>query len=137
LEVEALDKGSWGNRLLVSVEDETEGLATHAQITDVVAATQIRLSTLTGVEAGTLIEFTDPGSGAVARVKVQATAPASNNLVTLDPPGLSAAEQGASLAAIVGGTPLVTGSREFKFTVRLRRQDDQAVPSRDEQVLST
>jgi len=132
IDVQAFDVGSWGNRLLISVEDEPGGLLARTQTVALAPPLQIRLASLTGVEAGTLLELTNPGSGASVLVKVRRT-DASNASVTLDAPGLDA----ATLTALgpIGG-PLNVRSREFRITVRLRRRPDPATPSRNTQIES-
>ncbi|SMF02937.1 hypothetical protein SAMN06265365_10646 [Tistlia consotensis] len=130
IDVEALDVGAWGNRLLVSVEDEASGLLARAQTVALNPPLQMRLTSLTGVEPGTLLELANPGTGASVLLKVRRT-DASNGSVTLDGPGLDA----AALAALgpIGG-PLEVRSREFRVTVWLRRRPDPAVPSRNDQI---
>lgn len=128
--VEALDVGNWGNRLLVSVADEVNSLLARAQTIVLNPPFQMRLTTLTGVEPGTLFEVSNPATGGSVLLKVRRTDP-SNGSVILDPPGLNA----AALAALgpIGG-PLEVRSREFLLTVRLRRRPDPAVPSRNGQI---
>ncbi|GGJ24148.1 phage tail sheath subtilisin-like domain-containing protein [Neoroseomonas lacus] len=133
LTVQALDVGAWGNRLLLSVEDEPTGLAASARTTLLTPPLQMRLTSLTGIEAGTLLRVTNPGSGNQVLLKVRSTN-TSNASVTLDGPGLDA----VALAALgpIGG-PLDIGSVEFRITVRLLRRPDAAVPSRNTQVIAT
>ncbi len=130
--VAALDVGAWGNRLAVSVEDEPNGLAAHVRTTMLNPPLQVRLTNLTGIEAGTLLDVTNPATGATVAVKVRRT-DVSNTSVTLDAPGLDATAM-AALGAI--GGPLEVRSREFRITVRLRRRPDPAVPSRNTQIQS-
>ncbi|MEX2631491.1 MAG: phage tail sheath subtilisin-like domain-containing protein [Tistlia sp.] len=132
IELEALDVGAWGNRLLVSVEDEPNGLLARAHTVALNPPLQVRLSSLTGVEPGTLLEVANPATGASVRLKARRTDP-SNGSVTLDAPGLDAATL-AALGAIAG--PLEVASREFRLVVRLRRRPDPAVPSRNNQILA-
>ncbi len=110
IEVEALDVGSWGNRLLISVEDEPSGLAARAQTVALTPPLQVRLTSLTGVEPGTLLEVTNGATGASVLLKARSIDP-SNASVTLDPPGLDA----GALAALgpIGG-PLDVRSLEFR-----------------------
>ena len=133
IDVQALDVGSWGNRLRITVQDDATGLLAHAQTVSITAPLQIRLNTLTGVERGTLLEVTNPATGASVLLKVRTTDPSTGN-ITLDPPGLDA----ATLAALgpIGG-PLAVRSREFSITVRLLRRPDPAVPSRNTQVIAS
>lgn len=126
IDVQALDAGSWGNRLRISVQDETPGLVTSTLAT-MVNATTIRLASASGVEAGTVLEITDP-TGAVLGdpVKVSSINRSAQNTITLAGTGLSAAQQ------VIGGG---VRSREFSITVQLLRQPDPNVPSRDSQVI--
>ena len=131
-EVEALDAGSWGNRLVVSVENEPRGLAA----TTIVAITpplQFRVASLTGVEPGSLLELINPDTGASLLVKARRI-DRSNGAVTLDTPGLTPARL-AALGPITD--PIVVRSREFRLTVRLRRRPDPAVPSRNTLILAS
>ena len=127
IDIQALDAGSWGNRLRISVQDETPGLVTSTLAT-MVNATTIRLASASGVEAGTVLEFTDPATGAVLGdpVKVSSINRSAQNTITLAGTGLSAAQQ------VIGAG---VRSREFSITVRLLRQPDPNVPSRDSQVI--
>lgn len=130
--VQALDVGEWGNRLLVSVENETPGLA-NTRITGLAPPLQFTVESLTGLEAGSLVELRNPAGGATAFLKVRRVDRASGT-VTLDPPGLTPAVL-ASLGAIVD--PLELRSREFRLTVHLRRRPDPAVPSRNNLILAS
>ncbi|MGK7865356.1 phage tail sheath subtilisin-like domain-containing protein [Falsiroseomonas sp. E2-1-a4] len=133
LEVQALDAGAWGNRLVLSAEDEPTGLAARARTTLLTPPLQMRVSSLTGIEAGTLLRVGNPGTGSQILLKVRRT-DASNASVVLDGPGLNAAAL-ASLGPI--GGPLDVASVEFRITVRLLRRPDPAVPSRNTQVIAT
>ncbi|MBV7266250.1 phage tail sheath subtilisin-like domain-containing protein [Erythrobacter ani] len=133
IDVEALDLGSWGDRLRLSVGDDPTGLLAQATTTMLSPPLEIRLSTLTGVSAGTLLELSNPDTGGSVLVKVRSTDP-SNGSVTLDTPGLDAAAQ-AALGPI--GGPLNVRSREFSITVELLRRPDPAVPSRNDQVIDS
>ncbi len=130
--VEALDVGGWGNRLLVSVEEEPAGLAATAT-TALAPPLQITVASLTGIEAGSLLEVTNPDTGASVMMKVRRTDRAAS-AVTLDGAGLDAAAM-AALGAIVN--PLVVRSREFRLSVQLRRRPDPAVPSRNNQIIGS
>jgi hypothetical protein len=132
IDVHALDAGAWGNRLLVSVEDEASGLASRAETVVINPPLDLRLTSLTGIDEGSLLELFNPATGGMALVKARRTDPSIAG-VTLDPPGLDA----AALAALgpIGG-PLAVRSREFRLTVRLRRRPDPAVPSRNTQVIA-
>ncbi|GAF48254.1 phage tail sheath subtilisin-like domain-containing protein [Rhodococcus wratislaviensis] len=125
--VEALDAGSWGNRLRISVTDDAPGLASRTTLKPMVNPTTIRLASRSGVQPGTVLEFSDPATGQVLGdpVKVRAVDRATGNIL-LAGTGLAPAQQ-------VVGT--VVRSREFTVTVSLLRQRDPATPSRDGQVV--
>jgi phage tail sheath protein FI len=131
-DIEALDVGSWGNRLTVSARREERGLA-QTRTAVLTAPSQFTVESLTGIEPGSLIELRNPAGGGTAQVKVMRI-DRSNNAVILDNPGLSA----AVLAALgpVGG-PLEVRSIEFSLTVNLRRRPDPAVPSRNTMILAS
>ena len=137
LAVTALDVGAWGNRLLVSVEAEDPGLVAGARVTGTSPPLGLALSTLTGVESGTVLELVDRATGAAIDrpLKVRRIDRGAANPVVLDAAwGLTAAHLGAIAAAT---EPLPVRSREFRLTVRLRRQDDPAVPSRADQIVDS
>ena len=129
-DVEALDAGIWGNRLRISVGDETPGLVSGTTLASIVNPTSIRLASASGVQPGTVLELFDPATGAAVGdpVKVSSINRASSFLITLAGTGLSVAQQVPNL---------VVRSREFKLTVTLLRQPDPSTPSRNEQVLDT
>ena len=134
IRVDALDVGAWGNRLLISTEDEANGLSTRTQATAVNAPLEIDVASLTGIEPGTLIELSNPApGGGTVFLKVRRVDRTSRK-VTFDAPGLDAAAL-ATLGAFV--LPLDVRSREFAITVRLRRRPDPAVPSRDSMIIAT
>jgi phage tail sheath protein FI len=130
IRVEALDVGAWGDRLLVSVEDESIGLSNRTETTAINDPLEIRVRSLTGIEAGTLLEVTSPSGGTVL-LKVRRI-DRTNRAVTFDPPALDAAAM-----ATLGAGPWQVRSREFALTVRLRRRPDPAVPSRDSMIIAS
>ena len=65
LDVTALDRGQWGNRLRISVEDEPGGLAANAAVVGLISAVELQLSTISGMQAGTIVEISHPVSGAL------------------------------------------------------------------------
>lgn len=136
IRVRALDRGAAGNRLQVSVEDELTGLVSGSELSSVAAPLELRLSTLTGAEAGTILELRNPNDGTVVGnpLKVRSVDRASNNLVVLDPPGLSPAQVGAHNAAILAGEPLAVASREFSISVWSLDRPHPAIPSRGNQL---
>lgn len=129
VDVEALDAGIWGNRLRISVEGESPGLVSNTTLATIVTPPNtIRLASAAGVQPGSVLEFFDVVTGASlgAPVKVTNINRQTQNTITLAAPGLAPAQQ------VVGA---VVRSREFKVTVRLLRQPDPSVPSRDSQVI--
>ena len=143
LTARALDAGAWGNRVLVSANSETTGLLARAEVTAATPSpgpgipSTLKLTTLTGVEAGTVLELRDADD--VAQVstllKVRSVDRAAGNLVVLDPPGLTAAHVAAFAAAAGLGRRLVARSREFRLDVLVLVQPSPAVPSRDTDIL--
>ena len=142
LEVRALDPGAWGNRLMVGCRDEAQGLVSNAQV---LAAnpppgpgmfSSLQLSSLTGVEPGTILEVLDPDGAAsnLPFLKVRRV-DRSNRLALLDPPGLQPAHMTAHNNAQLAGQSLRVRSREFSLVVMLRQRPDPAVPSRNDTLL--
>ena len=134
IQVQALDVGAWGNRLRISIEDETSGLVSGAKLSDVnmVVPSEITLSSLSGVEPGTVLMLagpapTDPVVG--DPVKVDSVNRTSGK-VTLAA-DLSVAQRTAFTAAHGAGKQLRVWSREFALTVTLLRHADALVPTRD------
>jgi phage tail sheath protein FI len=126
LKIQALDTGDWGNRLMIAVEDETTGLVSRAAATGTIAANRMILSSLAGVEPGTILEMRRAdGSRIGGLIKVGAIN-RNDTSATLDAP--LDADQLAAVSAPGARVPVY--SREFHLTVMLRRPDDPAVPSR-------
>jgi phage tail sheath protein FI len=132
LEVQALDAGGWGDRLRISVEDEEVGLVPHTTIESAVNDTTVRLTSLAGVEPGTILEFVSAIDASVidAPVKVvgidrrERTASLANPMSSAQSDGLA---QGV----------LNARSREFRLTVSLLSQPNAALPTRDNSVIAT
>ncbi len=140
IEVQAIDAGDWGNRLRISVEDESPGLVSRTQLATVVNPTHIRLASVAGVEVGTVLEFLDPlnGDASVGPLqKVIAVDRTSNYTLTLDGTGLTGAQLTAQSNAVAASTRLGVRSREFKITVLLMHPPDPSLPSRSEQILDS
>ncbi|MGZ9233912.1 MAG: phage tail sheath family protein [Anaerolineales bacterium] len=136
--VQALDAGAWGNRLRISADDEPAGLVARTILSNVGLPTQIQLGSLAGVEAGTLLELLDPTSSApVGGLLKVRTVNRATGEITLDGAGLNAAQQAAHAAAIGAGTNVGVRSREFSLTLRLYRQPDPQMPSRNNTVLDS
>ena len=122
----ALNVGSWGNRLVASVADEADEPLVRTTSTALNAPLEVRVTALTNIEPGTLLQLRNPATGGIALVKVRGTNPATR-AVLLDPPGLDAVTL-AQLGALAG--PLEITSREFSLTVRLLARPDPAAPGR-------
>ncbi|HEX4454838.1 MAG TPA: phage tail sheath C-terminal domain-containing protein [Kofleriaceae bacterium] len=137
----ALDTGGWGNRLLITAADEETGLLGRAQLLAATASpspgipSTLRLSTVTGVEAGTVLELRDSTNTTQIGdfLKVNSIDKAANNLVLLDAPGLSAAQLAAFASA--GSNRLVVRSREFRVQVLLLNPPQPAIPIRNNDLL--
>jgi phage tail sheath protein FI len=134
-EVHALDKGTWGNRLLVSVEDETSGLVAKTTLKSFSNATHLHFASTAGVEAGTVLELLNPDDGSVVGdlLKVKQVDRTTNYTVILDGTGLSASQ----VSGFNPAKPFGVRSREFRLAVYLLRQPDPALPSRNEIVLNS
>ena len=142
LEVRALDAGAWGNRVLVGCRDEAQGLVSNAQV---LAAnpppgpglfSSLQVSSLTGVEAGTILEVLDPDGAPLNLpfLKVRRV-DRSSRLALFDPPGLQAAHMTAHNNAQMAGQNLRVRSREFSLVIMLRQRPDPAVPTRNDTLL--
>lgn len=138
IQVQALDVGGWGNRVMIAVQDESPGLVANAPVVSSLAGgTQLKLATVTGVQPGSYLEMlytssktlVDPNSPLkVAAVNV------ANATITLD-----AAISTAQLNAVgnIAANPVFLRSREFRITVYLLQQPSTAVPARNTQVIQT
>jgi phage tail sheath protein FI len=138
LQVWALDRGGWGNRLQVAARAEETGLVAGA---DVVAAnpppapgmfSSVQLASLTGVEAGSVLELVLADGSAVtgaAWLQVRGVDRATR-LVLLDAPGLQAAHINAVTTEAAAGRRARVRSREFSLAVTLLQRPSAAVPSR-------
>src|SRR6185295_10088440 len=60
LDVQALDAGSWGNRLRMSAEDERPGSVPRTRLASVIDPLHIRLDSASGIETGTILELLNP-----------------------------------------------------------------------------
>ena len=136
LDILALDTGAWGNRLRISVSDEAPGLVARTPVIAAIAPSRIRLTSVAGIESGTILELVDAASSAMLEgpIKVNSVDRATGEL-NLD---ATAALTGGQLAALNGAPPMAyfVRSREFSLTVRLLRQPDASVPSRNQTELA-
>lgn len=133
IEVEALDRGAWGNRLRISVEDEPVGLcATTTFQSNPANPAQAKLRSVSGIEAGTILELFDPGTmqrvGALLKVNKVNRATGEIKLDAATP--LSALQMGAA-------TTLGVRSLEFRMSVYWLRQPDPAQPLRNDTVIAS
>jgi phage tail sheath protein FI len=127
VDVQALDAGIWGNRLRISVEDETPGLVSTTLAT-IVNPTTVRLASASGVQPGTVLELFDANGVVGDAVKVSSVNRTAGFTLTIAGAGLALAQQ------VLG---LGVRSREFRVTVRLLRQPDPRTPSRNEEVIDS
>jgi hypothetical protein len=121
----------------MSAQDEPTGLVANVQIVAAIAATQLKLSTLTGIQPGSYLELFFPNGqlvDAATPLKVAAVN-TSAMTITLDSP-ISPAQSGA-IGTSTPTTRIVIRSREFRLGVYLYRHPDPAVPSRNTQVIQT
>jgi phage tail sheath protein FI len=133
LQVQAIDTGDWGNRLLVSVQDETTGLVARANAVGTIAANRVQLSTLAGVEPGSVLELLQPDGSRIGGLLKVTALHRNDGSATL-----SANLDANQLAAVTApGARVPVRSREFRLTVLLRQRDDPAVPTRSEQIMDT
>jgi uncharacterized protein len=133
--VEALDAGAWGQRVALAVQDESTGLCARAQVVAVVGPTQLKLSSLSGIQPGSYLELLSAKGDLVdpaTPLKVT-SARLSTTTITLDAP-VSALQQAAINAP---NSPTTLRSREFRLSVYLYRHPDPAVPSRNTQIIQT
>ncbi|TGD76184.1 hypothetical protein E4634_01150 [Mangrovimicrobium sediminis] len=134
IEVFALDRGAWGNRLQVSVEDPETSLV-QAQLTAANGLNPvISLSNYTNVEAGTVLEFLHPGTqeliGAAAKVVAVDRAAGEVELAAIPHADVITAHN-------VLPDNLLVRSREFLLSVYLLQRPDPAVPSRNSTVIDS
>jgi phage tail sheath protein FI len=133
VEVQALDAGSWGDRLLTSIQDESSGLVTQAFGTGVIGANRMVATSLSGIEPGTVLSLYD-GAGHVIEplLKVNQVNRADNSVTLVDP---LAAPQVAALGA--PGARVTLRSREFRLMVTLLQRPSPAQPWRADTVEDT
>jgi phage tail sheath protein FI len=137
IDFQALDVGAWGRRIALSVQDESPGLVSNVQVVSSIALTQLKLSSLTGIQPGSYLDLLFPSGALVdetTHLKVAAVN-RSTTTITLDSP-ISATQAGA-IGTSTPTTRIVVKSREFRLNVYLYRHPDPAVPSRNSQVIQT
>lgn len=133
LRVQALDTGSWGDRLRIAVQDEPVGLVQQAFATGTIGANRMRVSSLTGMEPGTVLALSDPDGHALGPLMKIAAVNRDEGSVTLQD-----ALDPAQVAALGGpGTRLALRSREFRLTVSLMAPASSATPWRTDVVADT
>jgi phage tail sheath protein FI len=132
IDVFALDRGAWGNRLQVAVENAKSSLV-QTRLTVANGLTPvIALSNYTNLEAGTVLEFHHPLTDALigAPAKVVSVDRAAGEV------RLAALLHGDIVTAFnTLSDPLVVRSREFVLSVFLLQRPDPAVPSRNNTVI--
>ena len=135
IQVQAIDAGRWGDRLRISVEDESNGLVSGAGLAAINSTTDIILTSPTGVESGTVLELSgpNPGDAQIGPLLKVSAINRTNNRITLAT-ALTGA-QTAAFAALPPGVRLRVRSREFRLSVLLMRRPDPMVPSRDDAVV--
>jgi phage tail sheath protein FI len=142
-EVQALDVGDWGNRLQVSARAEETGLVAGASVLSANPPpapgmfSSLQLASLTGVEAGTVLQLVQADGMPVAGAPLLKArhVDRATRLVLLDAPGLQPAHIAAVTAGLGAGTPARVRSLEFILSVLLLQRADPAVPSRNETVI--
>ncbi len=133
IQVQALDPGAWGNRLRLAIEDEATGLCSDTTFQSAPPnPTQARLRSVSGIEAGTILELfdraTDTRVGPLLKVKQINRATGEVRL-----------DIAAALSALQMGLAMTLGVRslEFRVTVFWLRQPDPAQPSRNDTVIAS
>jgi uncharacterized protein len=135
IQVLALDRGAWGRRIAISAQDEPTGLAANVQIVTAIAATQLKLSTLTGVQPGSYLELFYPNGQLVDPATPLKVAAVNRSTMTITLDSAISPTQAGAIGTSTPTTRIVIQSREFRLTVSLYRHPDPAVPSRDTQVI--
>ncbi|MEF7616348.1 phage tail sheath C-terminal domain-containing protein [Aquincola sp. MAHUQ-54] len=140
-DIQAIDPGAWGNRLLIGARDEAAGLAASTEVLNANPPpgpgmfSSLQLTSITGVEPGTVLEMHQPDGSAVPGLLKVRRVDRATRLALLDAPGLAAAHMAAVGAAALLGHRVRVQSREFALFVMLRRRPDPTTPSRDDELL--
>jgi len=134
IEVYALDRGAWGNRLQVSVDDVESSLV-QAELTAANGLNPvISLSNYTNMEAGTVLEFFHPDTGAQLGTPAKViSVDRSAGEVELD--AILHADIITAHGALADN--VLVRSREFVINVFLLQRPDPAVPSRNRTVIDS
>lgn len=134
IEVHALDRGAWANRLQVAVSDPESSLV-QAELTAANGLNPvITLSNFTNLEAGAVLEFQHPATGAQIGdlAKVISVDRDAGEVVLAAIPHADVVSAHTTLAENV-----TVRSREFELTVYLLQRPDPAVPSRNRTVIDS
>jgi hypothetical protein len=134
IKVQALDAGAWGQRIALAVQDESPGLVSRVQVVSLIGTTQLKLSSLTGIQPGSYLELLKPDGSLVDATKPLKVASVNVATTTIT---LDSALSGPQQTAIQLNSQVSVRSREFRLTVYLYRHPDPAVPSRNTQVIQT
>jgi phage tail sheath protein FI len=130
IEVVALDRGGWGNRLRVAVRDPETPLVQARLTASSPINPLIELSNYTGVEAGTVLEYFDPATGAAVGTL--------GKVVSVDRAAGEVRLDAVPDPAVTGSAvPLSVRSREFEVLVFLLQQPDPAQPGRNDTVIDS
>lgn len=121
--VSALDAGAWGKRLQVSVQDHDPPLLKTTLWEDPTDSTHIRLTSVNGVEVGTVLEVAD-SLGNKTLVKVARIERENNYLIGIGQALPAAVKKGDAVRSV-----------EFQLDVYLRRQPDPANPTRNDAII--
>lgn len=126
LQIQALDTGGWGDRLRISVQDEPVGLVQQAFATGTTSTSGMSVSSLTGMEVGTILALADADGHGLGPLMKVAAVNRTNGSVTLADP-LDPAQVSALGSP---GARLALRSREFRITISLMQPAPSATPWR-------
>jgi hypothetical protein len=133
IQVQALDAGSWGNRLRLSIEDEPTGLCASTRFQAVPPnPTQARLRSVSGIEPGSMLALLDQATGVQVGpyLKVNQANRATGEVHFDAAASLTPLQMGAAMT-------LDVRSVEFRLSAFWLRQPDPAQPSRNESVIAS
>ncbi|MGI9393091.1 MAG: phage tail sheath family protein, partial [Boseongicola sp.] len=130
IEVVALDRGGWGDRLRVAVREPETPLVQARLTSSSPINPLIEMSNYTGVEVGTVLEYFDPATGDVVGDL--------SKVVSVDRSAGEVRLAAVPDLAVTGSpVPLSVRSREIEILVFLLRRPDPAVPSRNDTVIDS